>query len=118
MRLDHYERLGFSAGDTLMSQGEIGTFALFIDSGEVEILVRDQQGEKRVAVVGAGDLVGEMALVDGEPRSATVRALTDGHGTVLPWYSFMAEIDSAPLIIRRIVHSLTQKLRRMDKVMK
>lgn len=111
---DPYERLAFSAGDTIMSQGEIGTFALLIDQGEVEILVRDRQGERQVAVLSAGDIVGEMALVDGEPRSASVRALTDGNGTIIPWYVFMTEIDSAPPIVRKVIQSLTRKLRLAD----
>ena len=61
----------FSSGQTLMTEASEGTHAFFITSGSAAI-TRD--GES-VAVLRAGDLVGERALVTGEPRNATVTAL-------------------------------------------
>jgi len=110
------ERIKFSAGEVLMTQGEIGGHAVVIESGEVQILVAHDQTERLLALAGAGEIIGEMALIDREPRSATVRAMTDGEGMVIPWEVFQADLDASPTLIRNIVEILTRNLRRMDGV--
>ncbi len=62
-----------AAGRTLMSQGRPGSEAVIVLSGYADVAV---DGEV-VSHIGTGDIVGELALLDGEPRSATVTAATD-----------------------------------------
>ena len=99
-----------------MTQGELGDHALVIEAGEVQILVTHGSTERLVALAGAGEIVGEMALIDQEPRSATVRALTDGEGMSIPWEQFQSDLDESPNLIRSVVEILTRNLRRMDGV--
>ena len=110
------ERIAFQSGDVLMTQGEIGSFAIVLESGEVQILVRHGETEKLLALAGAGEIIGEMALIDREARSATVRAITDGEGMIIPWEVFQADLDESPILIRNVVEILTRNLRRMDNV--
>jgi CRP/FNR family cyclic AMP-dependent transcriptional regulator len=110
------ERIKFTAGEILMTQGEIGGHAVVIEAGEVQILVAHDHIERLVALAGVGEIVGEMALIDREPRSATVRALTDGEGMVIPWEVFQSDFESSPTLIRNILEILTRNLRRMDGV--
>jgi diguanylate cyclase len=63
------------AGQYLFRQGEAGDVAYLIEWGSVEVLVDQPFGSCRVATLGAGEIVGEMALFDGTPRSASVRTL-------------------------------------------
>src|SRR6516162_999353 len=65
----------FAAGDVVFREGEPGNAMYFIGSGQVE--VRSEKTRQRVASLGAGSFFGEIALLLGGPRSATVRALTD-----------------------------------------
>lgn len=66
-----------AAGEVLMRQGERGDDALLIRDGEVEV-VRDDHGiERTLSRLGPGSLVGEIAVLTGSPRTATVRARTD-----------------------------------------
>ncbi|MCC6627161.1 MAG: cyclic nucleotide-binding domain-containing protein [Chloroflexi bacterium] len=62
----------FEAGATIMRQGEPGSSAYVVVDGVADVLV----GETRVATVGPGGIVGEMAVLTGQPRSATVIART------------------------------------------
>ena len=62
-------------GEVLFAQGEAGHECFVILQGEVEVVGRQNQAELRLQVAGAGQVVGEMALLDMSPRSATVRAL-------------------------------------------
>ncbi len=62
----------FLPGDYIIRQGEFGDCMYFLCDGDVEVLVNDQ----RVAVLGQGSPFGETALIQGEKRTASVRALT------------------------------------------
>jgi CRP-like cAMP-binding protein len=62
----------FLPGDYIIRQGEYGDCMYFLSSGDVEVVV----GEARVAQLGAGSPFGETALLQGEKRNASIRALT------------------------------------------
>ena len=70
----------FGAGEIITTQGEHGDELFVVSQGFVEVTLADPGGgESRTVVqLGPGQIVGEMSLVDRGPRSATVRALTDG----------------------------------------
>jgi CRP/FNR family transcriptional regulator, cyclic AMP receptor protein len=63
-------------GTTLFREGDDGREMFVVLQGELEVLKRSHRGtEARVALLGPGDWVGDMSIVDIQPRSATVRAL-------------------------------------------
>jgi EAL domain-containing protein (putative c-di-GMP-specific phosphodiesterase class I) len=65
------------AGDLIFAQGDAADVAYVVESGEVEIRIRADGVARRIALVGPGDLLGEMAVVDDSPRSATAIARLD-----------------------------------------
>ena len=67
----------FRAGDTIMQQGRMSTFADVILDGEVDVLVETPAGRIDVATVGRHQIIGELGAVAAMPRSATVVARTD-----------------------------------------
>lgn len=71
-------RTNFEAGDELIRQGDAGDFALLIAAGEVEVVRREGDDDRRLATLGVGTMLGEAAILTGEVRNATVRALRDG----------------------------------------
>lgn len=69
----------FAPGEVIIREGEISSCAFFIDGGSVEVIKEDAQGGYvSLARLHAGEVFGEMGLIDELPRSATVRALEDG----------------------------------------
>lgn len=64
-----------AAGETIFRQGDASDSAYAIQKGRVEIVTDSDNGEVRVAELGPGDVLGELALLDGAPRSATARAV-------------------------------------------
>ena len=70
----HVEDRFFPAGTVVFSQGGYGDSLYLIESGKVEVLVDGPDGRKTIAVLGEGETFGEMALLSGEPRNATVVA--------------------------------------------
>src|SRR5579872_3920270 len=65
--------LSFKAGSVIFREGDEANELFVIKSGEVRV----QIGNRTVRELGADDIFGEMALIDSEPRSATVTAITD-----------------------------------------
>lgn len=73
------ERLGrahFKSGEVIIKQGEIGDRFYIIEKGEVEVFREEGGAEQRLALRRAGESFGEVALLKGLPRTATVRCLT------------------------------------------
>ncbi|TAE31441.1 MAG: Crp/Fnr family transcriptional regulator [Cytophagales bacterium] len=98
-------------GDVLVQKGEIGTFMFIIQQGEVGVF----DGDRQLATLREGDVVGELSLLDAEPRSATVVALSD---MVLfridqaDFYDLMEERDE---IMQNIIRMLCGRIRAQNQ---
>jgi len=66
------------AGTVVFNEGDAGDYMCLVVSGQIEILKEDSEGTRhRIVVIGRGKTVGEMSIIDGEPRSATCVAAQD-----------------------------------------
>src|SRR5918911_1735412 len=76
----------YSAGSTLFSQGDTGVGLYVITNGHVRITQANNpdRAEQVLNTLGPGDVLGEMALLDDLPRSATATAIDDVTGLLLP----------------------------------
>lgn len=99
----------FEVGRRLMREGAPAGEAFLIVEGRAEVVI----GGERVAEVGPGELVGEMALLDHNPRSATVTALTPMRLLVMSPASF-ASILRQPAIGWRVAANLAARLRKAE----
>jgi CRP/FNR family transcriptional regulator, cyclic AMP receptor protein len=87
----------FKPGDSLMRQGESGIGLFIILSGKVRIEKVDTAGRKvEIAENGPGDILGEMAVFDGSPRSASVTATVETTSLVLASWEFNAFLKAHP----------------------
>jgi CRP/FNR family cyclic AMP-dependent transcriptional regulator len=93
------------AGEVLMNEGTAGLEFLIIGAGEASVSVGDQV----VATLGTGDFVGEMALLERMPRSATVRAITPLTFFVANPAEFATMIDDAPSVRAKILEAAEQR---------
>lgn len=72
---DELDREVFAAGEQIFKEGDAGDCAYLIERGIVEVLAAEQGIERRLKLIGKGELFGEVALLDQYPRTATVRAI-------------------------------------------
>ena len=101
----------FAKGETVIMEGTGGAAFFIIDSGEVTVSIKGAE----VARLGPGDHFGEIALIDGGPRSATVTATTDlvCHG--LTFWEFRPLVERNGAIAWKLLQALAKRLRAADQ---
>lgn len=111
----HLVPVRLAGGDDLFQQGDPGDAFYLVASGEFGIYVSGDEdaGERRVAVLRAGDPVGEMALLTNQSRSATVRAETDGELLRLDRARFLDLVRSEPDVALAIAAALSRRIQGM-----
>lgn len=106
----------YSAGTTLFSQGDTGVGLYILTGGKVSIIqaVNPDRAEEEIATVGTGDVLGEMALLDDLPRSATAIAVEDVTALLLPVWEFRSTLQSHPTIALKLLSVLSRRLRKAE----
>jgi CRP-like cAMP-binding protein len=106
------ERRELKPGDRLFVEGQMGDEAYLIESGRVEISKRVGGDETAVvAILGKGEMIGEMALLDEAPRSATARVVEFTTVIVVPRRNFAERLEKSDPVVRRVIQSLVRRLR-------
>ncbi len=101
-----------AAGDTICSEGESGRACFIIVEGEACVTMAG----RHFANIGPGGFFGEMALLDGSPRIASVIALTEVRLLTLSPLEFDALLVSVPHVARRMMAIMGSRLRSADKL--
>ena len=105
----------YTVGQDIVRQGDTGVGAFIIKSGKVEV-IQDRAGhEHKLAEYGSGVVVGEMALLDEFPRSATVRALEPTTCLGIQRWHFKGILESHPQIALALLPVLTKRLRNAER---
>ncbi|HNP72219.1 MAG TPA: SpoIIE family protein phosphatase [Kouleothrix sp.] len=106
-----------AAGDVLFVQGAPGYTCYMVLSGELEAVAHQGDFAQRLEVCLPGRIIGEMALIDGSPRSATVRALADSSVAVFDERAFTELMLSSPELTLDLLRGSTARLRRTSQLM-
>lgn len=113
------ELLHYSAGQPVFNYGDPGHAMYIVRSGEVEIYVKNDQGEKIVLETSRpGDIFGEVALLDGGPRTAWVTALGDLELLRLDRAHFEAYVRQYTPAALNLLSVAARRLRRSDEVIR
>ena len=83
-------------GENLIYEGEDSNELYYIQTGTLAVLKRKSSGEQQIGTIYSGEIVGEMSFIDNEPRSATVRALSDCIVIPIPREVFTRSQKSLP----------------------
>lgn len=106
----------FRPRQRLFREGEPGNHVLAILRGRVKVSVQTRSGrEILLAVKEPGDLVGELSVIDGRPRSATATALDAVEALVVPAPAFTEFVEGHPRIAVRLLHTLAALVRDADQ---
>jgi CRP/FNR family transcriptional regulator, cyclic AMP receptor protein len=116
---DSLERLAARArrrvyrrGEVLFHEGDPGDALVLLERGTVKVLVYAESGDETVlAIVGPGESFGELALIDGEARSATVQALEAVEALSVPRQAVLEAVWSHRPTCERLLCALAAKIR-------
>src|SRR5437868_451996 len=106
------------AGKTLFEAGDVGDAMYLIESGHVRISVSDDDNKRIVlAELARGDFFGEMAIIDGQKRSADATVIEDARLAVLSRDNFLRFIHNNPTVALEMLGATFNRLRRTDKML-
>lgn len=104
----------YASGEIICREGDVGECAYVLQAGRAVVL---REGAEPPVVVGQllpGDVFGEMAIFDREPRAATVRADGPARVLTLDKRTFLKRIHEDPSLAYRLLLSMSGRIRRLD----
>lgn len=107
------DEVAVEQGSVLAREGGLAREGFLILEGQARV----ERAGKRIARLGPGDFFGEMSLIDGKPRSASVTAETPMVLLVLDARSFGALLTDVPPLQKKVLTGLCERLRRADEAL-
>lgn len=104
----------YGDGEVIVRQGELGDCMYVVQSGEVEVVTGSVGHERRLALLGAGDFFGEMAVFEKEVRSATVRARGEARALKVDKRMLLRRIKEDPLLAVNLLQTMSHRIRELD----
>ncbi|HOL65520.1 MAG TPA: Crp/Fnr family transcriptional regulator, partial [Accumulibacter sp.] len=110
-----YQRLrlrSYTANSIVVHEGDDGNGLFVIQSGYLKVFLTDQTGrEVTLSLLDPGDYFGELALLDGAPRSASVMAVSRSELLHLPRASFLEMLEEQPACMQVVIRNLVARIR-------
>jgi len=100
----------FAAGQTIFKEGDPGDVMYVVQSGQVDVLIHD----KIVYSIGPGGILGEMAVIDTQPRSATAVAQTACKLVPVTQKRFTFLVQQTPFFAIEVMRTVVERLRQMN----
>ena len=108
--------LSFPAGDVIFREGDPGDGIYIVKEGRVQIGAVMGNGDRRaLSLVGPGELFGEMAVLDNEPRSATALAEDDTTAYFIPRQELLQLLERIPQLSACLVREISRRLRDFNR---
>ncbi len=108
------ETVRLMPNDYLMREGEESTEMYYLQSGTLVVYKRRGDGDHQIGNIIAGELVGEMSFLDKQPRSASVKALSECVLVKIPADKLEQTMESMPKWFSALLHTLTERLRKAN----
>src|SRR3972149_10251268 len=110
------EKRQWRKGSQIISEGDEGDAIYLVLSGKVKVVLYGEEGREIVlSIMKKGDIFGEMALFDGEPRSANVEAIEDAECFVIRGDNLLKYIKNHPAVALNFLSHLSRRLREADR---
>jgi CRP/FNR family transcriptional regulator, cyclic AMP receptor protein len=105
----------YTRDSLIVGQADPGDSLFMIKSGRVKVVLYGENGREVILTIfGSGDIFGEMSLLDGEPRSASVISMETTEVLVLSRQDFVRQLEQYPAVALNVLSELSKRLRRAD----
>ena len=112
------EPVALQAGQALMEEGDPGDSLYIATEGRFEICKRSGEREVVIAGSGPGDVIGEISLLEGSPRTATVRAVSDAYLMKISREAFTQLLARSPSAALGVLRTMTARLRNNETMLR
>jgi EAL domain-containing protein (putative c-di-GMP-specific phosphodiesterase class I) len=112
---DHMGPVTYLPGSVILQEGERGNCAFLIESGQVRVSKRIGDVERDIAVLGSGELIGEMAPIDSQARSATATALTQVEVVPISRANLEELLEKCDPLLNLMLRAMFNRLRDMQQ---
>lgn len=107
----------YEDGHDLCREGDPGDHMFVIQKGQVEVIVRHDGRDTSLAVLGPGSIIGEMAIFEREPRSATVRARGEVMALTIDKKNLLRRVAEDPTLAFRLIQTLSGRVRDLNRAL-
>jgi CRP/FNR family transcriptional regulator, cyclic AMP receptor protein len=104
----------YADGEIVARQGDAGECMFLVQDGEVEIVVEEEGAETILRSAGRNELLGEMAIFDRQPRSATIRAKGKARILTMDKRNFLRRINEDPSLAFRMIETMSRRVRELS----
>ena len=104
----------YQDGELIIKQGEVGDCMFIVLEGQVEVLVEGEDGRVKLSTRGEGEIIGEMAIIEREVRSATVRARGPVRLLTLDTKNFLRRMHEDPSLVYRLLRTMSQRIHELS----
>jgi signal transduction histidine kinase len=112
------EAVDLAAGDLLATQGEPGDAMFVIATGELQVVKRSRSSDVPIAVVGPGEIVGEMSIFEQQPRNASVRAITPARVIRIDGDEILEILRTRPSATLSMLRTMMGRLRETESMLR
>ncbi|MBI4594973.1 MAG: cyclic nucleotide-binding domain-containing protein [Candidatus Tectomicrobia bacterium] len=105
----------YTDGEIIFAEGDRGEVMYIIQSGKVRLTKKTPQGEIELAVLGSGEILGEMSLFDRLTRSATAVAMGKARILSVDKKKLFSTINGDPTIAFKIIETMCRRIRKLDQ---
>lgn len=111
-----FHGLRFRRGEVIFREGEPAERLFLIDMGRVKLTIASPAGQELlIAVLGRGQIFGELAVIDRGPRAMNARAMEESRVYALDSDVFWTMLENRPALARRLLELMARRLRRADQ---
>jgi CRP-like cAMP-binding protein len=104
----------YADGEIVVRQGELGDSLYVVQDGQVEIIAEENGTEVVLRHAGRHEVLGEMALFEHQPRSATIRAKGKARILTLDKQNFLRRINEDPSLAFRLIETMSRRVRELS----
>ncbi|KAB2832869.1 MAG: cyclic nucleotide-binding domain-containing protein, partial [Candidatus Brocadia sp.] len=104
----------YKDGETIVEEGMQSRTMYVIQCGKVKVIKNDKGNETVLALLGEGDIFGEMSLFDASPRSATIKAVGEARVLAIEYEGLLKRFKMDPTLALRMIKQMSQRIRDLN----
>ncbi len=105
------QEMHFKRGSLIFIEGELSREMYIVKTGKIRVICQEGEGVRELGILGPGSVIGELSLLDSQPRTATAQVVEDAVASVIDEELFRATIEKVPSWLANVIQLIVKRLR-------